>query len=279
MGVSVFGHRGACGYLPENTMASFEMAFELGSDAIEFDVVMTKDGVPVILHDLDLANTTTISEHPGLAPRICEITAVELAQLRAIERYPQGRLESAQQSGKFPIPTLAEVLTNPKFNGKHLIVELKYGAELSGLGLDLIAAVKTELGLANWEERGIKITIECFEFGVLRDAKKAIAGQIDYVFLSAPDMLPEGRTSLEEDLLDEIAKEFEGLSVAIPMLWQDNLVTRAKDRDLKLFAYTARIETAEGSVDSWFKKLALSGVDGIFCDQPDLMLKTVASLS
>jgi glycerophosphoryl diester phosphodiesterase len=51
--LEVFGHRGACGYLPENTMESFELAFELGCSAIEFDVVLTKDLVPVIRHDRD----------------------------------------------------------------------------------------------------------------------------------------------------------------------------------------------------------------------------------
>ncbi|MEY3163590.1 MAG: hypothetical protein RI887_414 [Actinomycetota bacterium] len=63
MGVAleVFGHRGACGYLPENTMESFELAFELGCSAIEFDVVLTKDLVPVIRHDRDFSLTTDIS--------------------------------------------------------------------------------------------------------------------------------------------------------------------------------------------------------------------------
>ena len=53
--MQVFGHRGACGYLPENTMESFELAFELGSDAIEFDVVMTKDGL-CLLYTSDAAD-------------------------------------------------------------------------------------------------------------------------------------------------------------------------------------------------------------------------------
>ena len=39
----VFGHRGACGYLPENTIESMELAFDQGADAVEFDVVFTKD--------------------------------------------------------------------------------------------------------------------------------------------------------------------------------------------------------------------------------------------
>ena len=279
MGVSVFGHRGACGYLPENTMPSFELAFELGSEAIEFDVVLTKDRVPVILHDLDLTHTTNVLDFPELATNVNELTYGQLKMLRTKERYPGGRVESAKHNGRYPIPTLSEVLANPNFDGKHLIIELKYGKPQLELGLDVVGAVRNELQRCHWRERGIKVTIECFEYGILRDAKKRISGEIDYVFLSAPDMLPEGRVLLEDDLLDEIAEDFDGLSVAIPMLFEGELVARAKARGLIMFAYTARIETAQGDVESWFKKLATSGVDGLFADQPDVLIKTVASLS
>ena len=279
MGVSVFGHRGACGYLPENTMPSFELAFDLGVDAIEFDVVLTKDHVPVILHDLDLTHTTTVSEFPELPT---DVNLVELSQLRALrvnERYPEGRSESAKQSGRFPIPTLAEVLANRRFDNRHLIIELKHGKHQLEIGLDVVGALKSELEKCNWQERGMQITVECFEFGILREAKSQIGSGITYVFLSAPDMLPAGRTNLDDDLLDEIAQNFEGLSVAIPMLWEHQLVERAKSRSLVLFAYTARIETAPEPVETWFRKLASSGVDGLFADQPDVLIKTVASLS
>lgn len=279
MGVSVFGHRGACGYMPENTMPSFELAFELGADAIEFDVVLTRDHVPVILHDLDLTHTTNVLDFPELATNVNELTYEQLKMLRTKERYPEGRVESAKHDGQYQIPTLDEVLANPKFDSKHLIIELKHGKPQLAAGLDVVGAVKNQLASCQWRERGIKITIECFEYGILREAKKQIAGEIDYVFLSAPDMLPEGRTSLEDDLLDEIAGDFEGLSVAIPMLFEGELVTRAKARGLIMFAYTARTETAQGDVESWFKKLATSGVDGLFADQPDVLIKTVASLS
>ncbi|MEN9872211.1 MAG: hypothetical protein RL450_146, partial [Actinomycetota bacterium] len=49
----------------------------------------------------------------------------------------------------------------------------------------------------------------------------------------------------------------------------------AKALGLIVFAYTARVETAQGDVDSWFKSLASTGVDGIFADQPDVLLKSV----
>lgn len=279
MGVSVFGHRGACGYLPENTMPAFELGFELGSDAIEFDVVLTKDSVPVILHDIDLTKTTNVVSHPALATSVYELSLEQLKQLRVIERYPDTRVESAKFSGQFEIPTLRELLANPKFDGKHLILELKDGKELHSKGLDLVAAVAKELAAANWQERGIQLTVESFEYSILKSAKTAFGKDIDFVFLSAPETLPAERAALEDDLLEEIAAEFAGVSVAIEMLWEDDFVARAKALGLKVFTYTARIETAPGDVESWFEKLVLSGVDGIFADQPDRLIKTVTRLS
>ena len=279
MGVGVFGHRGACGYLPENTMPSFELAFELGSDAIEFDVVLTKDAVPVILHDLDLTKTTNVASHPNLATSVYELTFQELKQLRVVERYLERRVESAKFSGQFEIPTLFELLSNPAFDGKHLILELKDGKELLSQGLDLVAAVAQELAASNWQERGMKLTVESFEFSILKNAKTAFGGEIDFVFLSATETLPTGRASLEDDLLSEIASEFDGVSVAIEMLWDNDFVSRAKGLGLTVFTYTARVETAQGEVESWFERLVLSGVDGIFADQPDRLIQTVGRLT
>ena len=269
----VFGHRGACGYLPENTMESLELAFELGADAIEFDVVMTKDGHPVICHDRDLTATTNISEKSFLSHKIDEINLDDLKQLRAVERYPEGRAESHSHSGQFKIATLSEVLANPSFNEKHLIIELKYGEVFLEKGLDVVQATAEALIQSDFAARGVKITIECFEFEVLKRAKALIGPVADYVFLSAPDMLPEGESEITDLYLTEIINEFDGLSVAIPMVLQSDLVSRTKALGAPIYAYTARTETAEGDVQGWFARLIATGVDGIFADQPDELIK------
>jgi glycerophosphoryl diester phosphodiesterase len=279
MGVSVFGHRGACGYLPENTMPSFELAFELGSNAIEFDVVLTNDAVPVILHDIDLTKTTDVAQHPGMNTTVDRVSYQELKELRVVERYPDKRVESAKFNGQFEIPTLRELLANPAFDGKHLILELKDGKYLHSSGLDLVAAVAKELEESSWQERGIKLTVESFEFSILKNAKTAFGGEIDFVFLSAKETLPAGREKFDDDLLEEVAEEFDGVSVSIEMLWENDFVSRAKALGLLVFTYTARIETAQGDLESWFEKLVLSGVNGIFADQPDRLIKTVTRLS
>ncbi len=280
MGVAleVFGHRGACGYLPENTMESFELAFELGCSAIEFDVVLTKDLVPVIRHDRDFSLTTDISSRQLPSVIIDELNLSDLVEVRAIERYPD-RKESSSHNGKYNIPTLAQLLNNPKFDGKHLIIELKYGKHYQEVGMDLVGAVKEVIENCRATERKLNLTIEAFEFSVLREAKERIGGDIQYVFLSAPDMLPAGFEKLTDELLDEIASNFDGLSVHYSMVLGTDLVERTKARGLTMFTYTARIETAEGEVKQWFERLAETGVDGIFCDQPDLMIDVVRSLT
>ena len=273
--MQVFGHRGACGYLPENTMESFELAFELGCEAIEFDVVLTKDSVPVIRHDLDFSLTTDIATKNLTSVEVDELNFSELEAVRATERYPQTRQASASRNGEFKVPTLAEVFANPKFAGKHLIVELKYGKHFQEKGFDLIGQVKRVMEESNFQARNIKVTIECFEFSVLREAKTRIGDSATYVFLSAPDMLPRGHSVLGDDLLSEIAENFDGLSVHYSMVLGSDLVERTKAKNLLMYTYTARVETAEGEVTDWFRRLADTGVDGIFCDQPDLMIKLV----
>jgi glycerophosphoryl diester phosphodiesterase len=65
--VQVIGHRGACEYAPENTMPSFDLAYDLGVESIETDVRVTKDGTLVLFHDSNMARTSngigTIEEH------------------------------------------------------------------------------------------------------------------------------------------------------------------------------------------------------------------------
>ena len=59
--IYVEGHRGYCAEYPENTLVSFAAALELGVDAMEFDVWLTKDKVPVIMHDGNAARTCDVS--------------------------------------------------------------------------------------------------------------------------------------------------------------------------------------------------------------------------
>ena len=65
----LIGHRGAPGYRPEHTASSYRLAFTMGVDAVEPDVVVTADGVLVIRHENEISGTTDVADHPEFADR------------------------------------------------------------------------------------------------------------------------------------------------------------------------------------------------------------------
>ena len=76
----IIGHRGASGYRPEHTRAAYDLAFALGADAVEPDLVATKDGVLVLRHENEISGTTDVAGHPEFAARRAtkEIDGIEL---------------------------------------------------------------------------------------------------------------------------------------------------------------------------------------------------------
>ena len=111
----VFGHRGFSGKYPENTMLAFRKAIEAGADGVELDVQLTKDGVPVIIHDE--AVSRTCQEAPGL---VSDYTLQELQRLDASYLYHDA-------VGPQQIPTLREYFDFMR-EAPHLVnIELKTG--------------------------------------------------------------------------------------------------------------------------------------------------------
>ena len=114
------GHRGAAGEAPENTLASFELALRHGADGIEFDVQLSSDGVPMVIHDARLNRTTSgggwVHEHRASVLRRLDAGSWfnRRYRLRARERYAGAR-----------IPLLAEVLQWVKARQCLAFVEIK----------------------------------------------------------------------------------------------------------------------------------------------------------
>ena len=131
----VLGHRGASAYAPENTLASFNLAFDMGADGIELDVTLTKDGVPVVIHD-DTVDRTTNGQGA-----IKTMTLAEVKQLDASFKFEKFRGETLR------VPTLAEVL---KSVGKRGIVNIELkSATLQTDGIEAATlAVIEETGTA-----------------------------------------------------------------------------------------------------------------------------------
>lgn len=279
MGIKVFGHRGACGYRPENTLESFRLAFDQGVDAIECDLIPSKDGHLIIRHDNFLSTTTDVASRPEFAHLkrdgvvgwnerredwFCEdFTLAELKQLRATERFSDLRPGSAKFDGQFEIPTLMELLTADFVEGRHLILEIKHGAYFAERGFPVSAMLARDISASGYEKRGIKLTLESFDFKVL-DQMQRVCGEIgEYVFLV--DTWGEPR-------LDECARLFDGVSFNHVLTHDGVLIEEAKARGLLVYLWTAKAEEAENSIEEYYAKFVLSGADGVFADQPDLLV-------
>src|SRR5690348_10714462 len=121
----VIAHRGASGYRPEHTLASYELAARMGADHLEPDLVTTRDNVLVARHEPEISGTTDVAAHPEFAHRWTtklvdgrpltgwfteDFTLEELRSLRAVERLPGVRQRNTLYDGLFRIPTFTEIL-------------------------------------------------------------------------------------------------------------------------------------------------------------------------
>lgn len=108
----VVAHRGNTGTTPENTLAAFDAAFDAGASAIEVDVHLTSDGIPVVIHDETLERTTSGA---GL------VAQTTLESLRSLDAGSWMGWQFAHEK----IPTLAEVLELAKSRNRGVLLDLK----------------------------------------------------------------------------------------------------------------------------------------------------------
>jgi glycerophosphoryl diester phosphodiesterase len=185
----VIGHRGASGYRPEHTLASYALAAKLGADYIEPDLVSTKDGVLVARHEPNITDTTNVADHPEFAGRqktktIDGVTATgwftedftlrELKTLRAKERLPAIRPQNTAYDGKFEIPTFQEVLDLRARLSRELhrplgvYPETKHPTYFRSLGLPIEPGLVRALNRNGLNRRGAPVFVQSFEQDNLR---------------------------------------------------------------------------------------------------------------
>jgi glycerophosphoryl diester phosphodiesterase len=178
------GHRGASGYRPEHTLASYQLAIDLGADFIEPDLVSTKDGHLVARHENDISGTTDVASHAEFATRKAtkvidgvsitgwfteDFTLAEIKTLRARERLPALRPQNATFDGQFEIPTFEEVIALAQREGqrRHRVIgiypETKHPTYFQGIGLSLEEPLVRTLNASGLGDRRDAVFIQSFE--------------------------------------------------------------------------------------------------------------------
>ena len=185
----VVAHRGASGYLPEETMEAYARAVELGADVIEMDLLVTKDGVLVARHDPNLAISTDVASHPEFASRkktmkvdgetqtgwfVQDFTLAEVKTLGGISTDAE---RPQQFNGKFKVATFQEILDFQKLKtretGRAIAIypETKNPTWFRDMGLPMEDKLIAMINAAGLNSKTAPIYVQSFEPGSLKYMK------------------------------------------------------------------------------------------------------------
>ncbi len=280
---TVIAHRGASGYLPEHTLAAHAMAHAMGADYLEPDLVMTRDGVLIVLHDIDLGATTDVAEHfpdrRDKKGRWCpaDFDLAEIRRLQARERL-DGRFR--RDSRGFQIPTFEELLQLltelNRLTGRNtgIYPETKHPAFHRERGLAMEEPLLAMLAEYGYVRRSDPVCIQSFDPHNLRHIRENLDSDLTLI-----QLLSEAPATSR---LDEIAGFADGIGPDKRLIEDaqrrpvnnNALVRDAHARGLVVHPYTFRADqltAGDNCLEDELRRFYLDyGVDGLFCDHPDI---------
>jgi glycerophosphoryl diester phosphodiesterase len=299
----VIAHRGASGYMPEHTLEAYALAVEMGADVIEPDLVLTKDGELLARHEPVLDETTDVAAHPEFADRKTtklidgkpvtgffadDFTLAELKTLRAEERLPALRPDSAQYDGQFELVTYDEVLDYVDTLDRKVITypEMKHPSYYEDKGMSIEDALADLLEERKLDRKRSPVWIQSFEYQSLLNIDERVDNRIGLNI--------DGQGAIPDATLDEYAETLDTVSLNKNRIFPraadgsisepTDIVERAHDRGLDVHVWTFRAENnflpanlrvgtdpaAWGDFEAEFELFYDLGVDAVFSDFPDL---------
>jgi glycerophosphoryl diester phosphodiesterase len=297
----VIAHRGASGYLPEHTAEAKALAYGQGADYLEQDVVATRDGELLVLHDIYLERVTDVAERFPARRRenghyyavdfeLTEVRALRVGERRAPDgskalyggRFPVGR-------GRFRISTLAEEIELVQglnaATGRHVGIypEIKEPSWHRQHGIDLSRLLLEQLALYGYRGADDPVFVQCFDAAELKRLRAQFSTRLRLVQLV--DTGPEHAALLEPAGLGAIGEYADAigpplLSLVDPRSPRPTKLLAsaargyARDAGLAVHPYTFRRERLAPFAANLEEMLALYlrdiEPDGLFCDFPDV---------
>ncbi|HSB35595.1 MAG TPA: glycerophosphodiester phosphodiesterase family protein, partial [Thermoanaerobaculia bacterium] len=176
--IEVFSHRGARTFVPENTLAGFEASLRIGTDWVDMDVVLTKDGEVLVSHD-PVLNPAIVRDAGGeyVAPGSAVVKDLTLEELR---RFDVGRIDRGTAYGKFfpdqvaidgtGMPTLREVVRLVKARARNRVgfqIEMKTDPANPAISADPERFARAVYRILREEEIVEKVKVHAFDFTCL----------------------------------------------------------------------------------------------------------------
>ena len=291
-GKIVIAHRGASGYLPEHTLEAKAMAYAMQPDFLEQDLVLSKDDVPIVIHDIHLESVTDVADQFPQRDRedgryyIIDFTYKELQQLNVTERFDP-KTKKAVYLKRFPLWK-----SNFKLHSLQDEIELIQGLNIStgnNIGIypeikepeyhykegkdisEIVLKVLTNYGYTSKNDNCI---LQCFDAKELKRIRQELKSDLFLVQLMG--------NKNDEINLKEFATYADGIGPWYKRLvsgkddkgdWKSsNLIKEAHQLGLVVHAYTFRADdlgefsSFDELLDVGFNTLQL---DGVFTDFPD----------
>lgn len=307
----IIAHRGASGYLPEHTLEAKAYAYAAGADYLEQDVVLSREGTPIVLHDVQLDAVTNVAERFPERRRsdgryyAIDFTVEELRTLEVRERvnvktgravYP---LRYPVEPGVFRLHTLAEELRMirglNRSTGRRVGVypEIKAPAWHRREGVEISPRVLAVLAEAGYRTREDDCFLQCFDADELRRIHQELGCELRLVQLldeKSSDEVGAGEAARPgPEALARIAQYADGIGPKIEQVVETDtkgvpratsLVAEAHAVGLEVHPYTLRKDDlpkfARDFVHACHVLCEEAQVDGVFTDFPDLMRQVVS---
>ncbi len=248
----VIGHRGACGYVPEHTLKSYETAIEMGADYVEPDLVSTKDGVLICRHECEIGDTTDVSErYPDRKRKTVidgkeiegwfaeDFTLQEIKTLRVKERTD---FRDHSKDGLYNVPTFQEMISLVKEKERELgktigiYPETKHPSYHDSIGLSLEEPLLSILTQNGMNHKGAPVFIQSFEISNLKELHKKTPIRLVQLFdefdvVPGDVLLAGGKTTYRDMSKLEGLKEIASYAYGIGP-WKELILPRGSDNRL-----------------------------------------------
>jgi len=246
----IIGHRGASAVTPENTLGAFRKAIEVGADGIEFDVRLTRDGIPVVIHDDNLRRT-------GGRPDL--IRSVSLADLTQVDVGSWFTRAPDRMYAEERIPTLEQVFQLFETNNRLLYLEMKSDASQRS---ELARAVCESIRTSKLRDR---VVVECFDHAAIEIVKR-IDSEIKTAALFEPGLKNPPVVSSGHKLVDK-ARAVGADEIALHhRLASQRTIDTATKVGLKVVVWT--VDNSD-----WIDRARNNGVKALITNDPEMMVR------
>ena len=243
----ILGHRGASAVAPENTLTAFSQAIQAGADGIEFDVRLSADGVPVVIHDDTLNRTGLMS---GV---VSALTASQLQQVDVGSWFGKGAFHNER------IPTLSAVFDLFASNSGLLYVEMKCEESQAR---ELASAVVRQITGHKMRER---VVVESFVLPAIEHIKE-VDPSVRTAALFEPKFSNPISTMRASFILDQAGNHHADEIALHHTLARTRLVEAAREQGFEVVVWT--VDDIE-----WIERARAGGIKALISNNPRVMVE------